>query len=378
MVQFYQEKLGISPKLAEEIKPELKEISIEAVDQYLQSVFGYRKYTPEKDPHEFSSAGLIERLSRVEALPYLAKQVVSSDIQRKAKDSLLMKIIGKYLASDQGSIFEINFPSQEIGHYFLQEEVTLENFRLLFLPDTFSEPKYMEKNFKTVLQSFLPENEKCAYYLFLLCNSSKSYHKNTSLANRITNTFLESDLSPEKRRKVAQGIIDGTLGSILTLFTRLPPLDGRGEKFKKEVEKLQNEAPFLVEISKTVKERSPLSVYPFNLDFVFRSALFWELSHLSSEEKKEFIQENFHGQCEEREIVRMKSFLAACEEFSSDLQPKFLRKVIEKGSESNRFEIRKEAYKVGYSLFGDEKYREGALEDKAKSVREWASKLGQT
>lgn len=60
---------------------------------------------------------------------------------------------------------------------------------------------------------------------------------------------------------------------------------------------------------------------------------------------------------------------------NDDVDRSLAKRIVDRLKGANLYQIRKAAFKGGYSIFDDETYIEEAKEERSKKVRKWASNL---
>jgi hypothetical protein len=276
-----------------------------------------------------------------------------------------------------GFVFSPPVPYQLCLSYLLKHEPLTEEYLLYLLMDDNQSPDDpFIHNFRIVLNDRnLSDTVKIGYYL---CLPKIAPRRDTSKRlKKVTSLLLDSEaIATENRVKVFELLRESDLFvHIRDAFeelikatevydVHLPPFI---EDFFQSVEGMPRELQ-LEFFSNLVNGLD------FNFNCVRRQVCDWYISQLPTlEEKKDAIMqllEDVENVKSDGDKYMKLSAYDALYSLSEELDPNFVRQLLERGLQSNLGDIRAHCYKYLFLSFDDAKYVEGCLNDATKKVRE--------
>lgn len=364
------DSVGIPLNSWESNGDDLREVVKDAVHSYTSWAHGYRKY--ERDSYEIVG-GLLQRLERRDlCLSFLAKEILNSELQDKPL------ILEKLTSSAYESPETEDYPIVETLDFLRKERGTLESPERLLWKDTFSNPKCFKRVLEALLESDSESTLKAAAYIRMVADLKE--RKKDHLSRKLTDLFFNLDGTPhEFRKKLARLLVDTrflirTVSGLLA-YEDIPIYEIETPERAAEILSERMSQDFGWEAAGKIGCLLA-SQRPRKLSFHAEKRYItkWFLESAGREEAKSFIEPKLGEDYGRRDYPVIRGLLDFLEEWD-ERDSEFTREVIDVLKDANRYQVRLEAYKAGYSLFEDEKYLEEGANDQAETVRDWAKEV---
>ncbi|MCK4735408.1 MAG: hypothetical protein KAT65_23345 [Methanophagales archaeon] len=314
----------------------------------------------------------------------ICEACVNADyLSEEEKIFLLKSIMRRKIEDDRrryketGFVFSPPVPYQLCLSYLLKHEPLTEEYLLYLLMDDSQSPDDpFIHNFQIVLNDRnLSDTVKIGYYL---CLPKIAPRRDTSKRlKKVTSLLLDSEaIAKENRVKVFELLRESDLFMhIRDAFEELIKATGVYDVYL---------PPFIEDLFRSV-EGMPRELQlkffsnlvnglDFNFNCVRRQVCDWYISQLPTlEEKKDAIMqllEDVDSVKSDTDKYLKLSAYDALYSLSEELDPNFVRQLLERGLQSNLGDIRAHCYKYLFLLFDDAAYVEGCLNDATKKVRE--------
>ena len=296
--------------------------------------------------------------------------IISEDLRRKIEDD-------RRMYKKTGFVFSPPVPYQLCLSYLLKHEPLTEEYLLYLLMDDNQSPDdTFIHNFQIVLNDRnLSDTVKIGYYL---CLPRITPRRDTSKRlKKVTSLLLYSEaIAKENRVKVFELLRESDLFTqIRNAFEDLAKAtDVKDVYFTPFIDDLLHTIGVMSKELKVQFFNNLVNGLDFNFNCVRRQVCDWYISQLPTlEEKKDAIMqllEDVENVKSDGDKYLKLSAYDALYSLTEELDPKFVRQLLERGLQSNLGDIRAHCYKYLFLLFDDATYVEGCLNDTTKKVRE--------
>ncbi len=314
----------------------------------------------------------------------ICEACVNADyLTEEEKIFLLKTIMRRKIEDDRQSYKETGFflsppvPFQLCLSYLLEHEPLTEEYLLYLLMDDNQSPDdSFIHNFQIVLNNrHLSDTVKIGYYLCLPKIASR--RETSERLKKATSLLLDSEaIAKENRVKVFELLRESDL---------FRHIQDAFEELIKATEVYDVPLPPFIEDLFQSFEGMPRELkiqffsnivngFDSNFNCVRRQVCDWYISQLPTiEEKKDAIMQSLEDvesvKSDGDKYLKLSAY-DALYSLTEELDPNFVRQLLERGVHSNLDDIRAHCYKYLFLLFDDARYVEGCLNDATKKVRE--------